>query len=140
MLGIGLSLLAGVGFGATAIVVRLSVQHMRPLTVTVVSLVVGAAISVTVAVIVDGGAMVRITAAALPWLIASGLLNFHAGRLLNFTAVSLAGVSRSSPIVGATPLFALVLAVLLGGETVNAAIIAGTLAIIAGLGLVLSQQ
>ena len=118
----------------------LSVQHMRPLTVTVVSLVVGAAISVTAAVIVDGGAMVRITAAALPWLIASGLLNFHAGRLLNFTGVSLAGVSRSSPIVGATPLFALVLAVLLGGETVNAAIIAGTLAIIAGLALVLSQQ
>ncbi len=140
MLGIALSILAGAGFGATAVIVRLSVQHMRPITVTLVSIVAGAVMTLAAASAIDGRGMVGVAAAALPWFLAAGLLNFPAGRLLNFTGVSLAGVSRASLIVGATPLFALVLAVVLGGESVNATTIAGTLAIIGGLALVLSQQ
>ena len=50
------------------------------------------------------------------------------------------GVSRASPIVGASPLFATILAVTVGGETVTVTLMIGIVAIIGGLALVLSQR
>jgi drug/metabolite transporter (DMT)-like permease len=70
----------------------------------------------------------------------SGSINFPIGRLLNFTGVRLAGVAKSSPIVGSSPMFAIALAVTVGGETVNAPILVGTMAIIGGLTLILTQR
>lgn len=140
MLGFTLALLASIGFGATAVIVRLGVQHMRPVTVTLISLVTGSAISFTIALAINGSDTVHVSAAAIPWFLFAGLLNFPGGRLLNFTSVQLAGVSRTSPIVGATPLFALILAVTFGGESVNTISVVGTVTIISGLALVLSQQ
>ena len=59
---------------------------------------------------------------------------------MNFTGVHLAGVSRASPIVGASPLFATALAVTLTGEALNVPILLGTVSIIGGLTLILRQQ
>jgi len=62
------------------------------------------------------------------------------GRLLNYTSVRLAGVSRASPVVGASPLFAIVLAITVGGESIDLPTLLGAFSIIGGLFLVLSQR
>ena len=139
MLGVALGLLAGMGFGASAVFARLGLQHIRPTTGTLVSLIVGSLVTSVIAFSLHMDRILALSGVAFLWFALSGLINFPLGRLLNFTGVSLAGVSRSSPIVGSSPLWATILAVSIGGEAINAPIAVGTVAIIAGLGLILSQ-
>ena len=140
MLGIALSLLAGVGFGATAVFARLGLQHIRTTSGTLISLMVSTAIALAIALGLHSREVFGLSGVVFFWFLLAGILTFPLGRLLNYTGVHLAGVTRASPIVGAAPLFATALAVTIGGETVNAPILFGTVAIIGGLGLVLSQQ
>ena len=139
MLGVTLGLLAGLGFGASAVFARLGLQNVKASTGTFVSLVVGSLITMLFAVSLHWDEILTLTGVAFLWFMLSGLINFPLGRLLNFTGVSLVGVSRSSPIVGSSPLWATILAVSIGGEAINLPIALGTVAIIAGLGFILSQ-
>ena len=127
MLGVLLALGAAIGFGATGVTARLSVEHMRPTTGTLLSLVVGAAVVFLIAAIVCGVGEFKLEPVAYVWLCAAGISSFVVGRLLNFVAVSRIGV------------FAATAAVLLAGESINALIIVGTLAIIGGLAVVVRQ-
>jgi drug/metabolite transporter (DMT)-like permease len=140
MLGVILSLSAALGFGGSAVFARLGMQYVRPTTGTLISLLVGIVITMTLAFILHFDDILTLSAVAFAWFLLSGLINFPLGRLLNYTGVSKVGVSRASPIVGASPLFAAIIAVSVGGETMNLYIFSGTLAIIAGVALILSQR
>ena len=140
MLGVALALSAAAGFGAAAVFARLGLQHMRSTTGTLVSVIVGAMIVMTLALIIHWDAIFALAGVAFLWFLLSGSFNFPVGRLLNFTSVRLAGVSRSAPIVGSSPLFATALAITIGGESINAPMLAGTFAIIGGLTLILTQR
>ena len=140
MLGILLGLAAAFGFGTAAVFARLGLQYMRPTTGTLVSLVVGTVITMSLAFVLHREAIFALTGVAFLWFLLSGTVNFPIARLLNFTGVRLVGVSRATPIVGSSPLFATVLAITVGGESINAPILAGTLSIIGGLTLILTQR
>ena len=140
MLGVVLALSAAVGFGTSAVFARIGLQHMRATTGTLVSLLVGTAITMSLAFALHSGEIFALSGVAFLWFLLSGGVNFPVGRLLNYTSVSLAGVSRSTPIVGSSPLFATVLAVTIGGETIGLQTLAGTISIVAGLALILSQR
>jgi uncharacterized membrane protein len=140
MLGIVLSLMAAVGFGSTAVFARLGLEHMRATTGTLVSLIVSSVIALAIALSLHGSEIFGLGGTVLAWLALAGVLSFPLGRLLNYTGISLAGVSRASPIVGTAPLFATVLALSIGGESMNMPILLGTVSIIAGVSLILSQQ
>ena len=140
MLGAALALCAALGFGASAVFARIGLQYMRPTTGAFVSLLVGIAITLTLAVVFNLDDILTLGGIAFAWFLLSGTLNFPLGRLLNFTSVNSIGVSRSAPIVGASPLFAAILGVTLGGESMNLFIFAGTLTIIAGIALIVGQK
>ena len=140
MLGVIMALLAAAGFGTAAVFARLALQHMRSTTGTLLSLIVGTTIVMTIALSIHWEAIFGLAGVAFLWFLLSGSINFPIGRLLNFTSVNLAGVSRSSPIVGSSPMFATALAITVGGETINAPIVVGTMAIIGGLTLILTQR
>ena len=139
MIGILFALCAAVGFGATAFFARLSVQHMRPTSGVIVSLVVGVLCTSVFVVVMDGGEALALEWAQFALLFLAGFASFVGGRLLNFVAVSKIGVARSSPVVGASPLFAVALAILLLGETPNLTVTVGTISIIIGVVVVLSK-
>ena len=139
MLGILFALSAAVGFGATAFFARLSVQHMRPTTGVIVSLVVGVICTSVFVLVIDGAEALSLNWTQLALLFLAGFASFVGGRLLNFVAVSKIGVARSSPVVGASPLFAVTLAILLLGETPNLTVAVGTISIITGVVVVLSK-
>ena len=140
MLGVALALSAAAGFGTAAVFAGLGLQHMRSTTGTLVSVIIGAIIVMTLALIIHWDAIFALAGVAFLWFLLSGTINFPVGRLLNFTSVSLAGVSRSAPIVGSSPLFATALALTIGGEAINAPMLVGTFAIIGGLTLILTQR
>ena len=140
MLGVVLGLSAALGFGTSAIFARLGLEHMRATSGTLISLMVGTVITMSLAFALHWNEIFALGGVAFLWFTLSGVVNFPMGRLLNYTSVSLAGVSRASPIVGSSPLFATVLAITIGGESINAPILLGTLAITAGLALILSQR
>lgn len=140
MLGVVFGLFASLGFGSSAVFARLGLQHMRPTTGTMASLMVGAVIAMVIAFALNSDEIFALSGMAFAWFTLSGAVNFLMGRLLNFTAVGLAGVSRTAPLVGSSPLFAAILAVTIGGETISPPILAGTAAIIGGLALILTQK
>ena len=140
MLGAALALAAALGFGASAVFARIGLQHMRPTTGAFISLLVGIAVTLTIALVFHFDDILALGGIAFAWFLLSGTLNFPLGRLLNFTSVNKIGVARSAPIVGASPLFAAILAVTLGGESMNLYIFAGTLVIIGGIALIVRQK
>jgi drug/metabolite transporter (DMT)-like permease len=140
MLGVVLGLSAALGFGVSAVFARFALQHMKSTSGTLVSLLVGTAITMVLAFIFHAEAIFDLAGVAFLWFTLSAFINFPLGRLLNYTGVSLAGVAKSSPIVGSSPLFATVLAISIGGESINTMIAVGTVSIIGGLVLILSQR
>ena len=139
MLGIVLALLAASGFGSTAVFARTALQHMRVSTATFVSLAVSAILTLAIASLFHPGEMLTIDSAGYWWILLAALLNNPVGRFLNYTAVSKAGVSRASSLIGTSPLFAAALAVAFTGESMGLLTVFGTFSIVLGLGMVLSQ-
>ena len=140
MLGAALALSAALGFGASAVFARVGMQYIRPTTGTFISLLVGIAITLTLALVFHFDDILTLGGIAFAWFLVSGTLNFPLGRLLNFTSVSKLSVSRSAPIVGASPFFAAILGVTIGGESMNLLIFAGTTAIVCGIALIVGQR
>ena len=140
MLGAAMALTAAMGFGAAAVFARIGLQYMRPTTGAFVSLLIGIAITLTLALVFHFDDILALSGIAFVWFLITGTLNFPLGRLLNFTSVSKIGVSRSAPIIGAAPLFSGVLGVTLGGESMNLFIFTGTLVIIGGIAMIVGQK
>ena len=140
MLGIVLSLAAAAGFGGSAVLARIGLQYVSPVTGTFISLLVGIVITTTLAFFFHYEDIVSLAAIAFAWFLLVGILNYPLGRLLNYNSVSKVGVSRAAPVVGASPLFAAGLAVAFGGETMNLPIFVGTVAIIGGIALIVGQK
>ena len=140
MLGVLLGLSAALGFGVAAVFARVGLQDIKATTGTLVSLVVGTIITMALAFVFHTDAILKLAGVAFLWFLLSVFINFPLGRLLNVMGVSMAGVSKSAPIVGSSPLFATILAISIGGESINTMIAIGTLSIIGGLAMILSQR
>lgn len=140
MLGILFSLAAAAGFGGSAVLARIGLQYVKPVTGTMISLFVGIIVTTSLALIFHYDDIVALAAIAFAWFLVVGILNYPLGRLLNYNSVSKLGVSKSAPIVGASPFFAAVVAVSFGGETMNLPLFVGTAAIIGGIALIMGQK
>ncbi len=140
MLGVALSLAAALGFAGSAVFARVGLQHIRPTTGTIVSLLIRISITLTLSIIFHQKEIIALSGIAFLWFFISGVINFPLGRLLNYTGVTKIGVSKSTPIIGSSPLFAAILAVTVGGETINTFIIVGTIAIVGGVALIVGQR
>jgi len=74
------------------------------------------------------------------WFGLIGIINYVMGRQFNYISIRRIGVTKASPLFSSAPLFAMILAVSFLGESVNLAIITGTLIIVGGLYLVVTSQ
>ncbi len=140
MLGVALALISAIGIGASSVFARIGLQYMRPTTGTFISLLVGILITLTISLAFHTDAILALSGIAFGWFLLTGVLNFVLGRLLNFTSVSRIGVAKSATIVGSAPLFTAILAITVGGETMNLYILTGTLVIIGGIALIVGQK
>ena len=140
MTGITFSLLAGMGFAASAVFARIGLQNISTTSGTLFSLIVSTIGAFGLALLLDPSNILVPSGVSLAWLFFTGLLNFPLGRLFNFAGVRLAGVSKASTIVATSPLFATGLAIILLDESINFSILIGTFAIMGGMILILYRE
>jgi len=62
---------------------------------------------------------------AVLWFSKTGQVSYVLGRGPNYTAIRYIGVGRATPMLASTPLFAVIIAVVLTGKRVNLIIAAG---------------
>lgn len=130
---------AAVAWGSTAVLVRLGLRHMPSTVGTLVSQAAGLGLFTALALALRWTEVVSLPPSLFPWLALLGVVNFALGRALNFSALQRIGVGRASPLVGTAPLFATLYALLFLGERVTPLLLVGTLAIVMGIALVLSD-
>lgn len=140
MTGITFSLLAGMGFAASAVFAKIGLQNISTTSGTLFSLIVSTIGAFGLALLLDPSNILVPSGVSLAWLFFTGLLNFPLGRLFNFAGVRLAGVSKASTIVATSPLFATGLAIILLDESINFSILIGTFAIMGGMILILYRE
>ncbi|MCI0888620.1 MAG: DMT family transporter, partial [Chloroflexi bacterium] len=129
---------AAFGWGAGDVFVRRAMFGARPEAVTVV--VAGMVLSILAVLVVVTGGFAVPEASFLVATAVMGLLTWLTGNLLYFHGMQRAGVVVVAPILGMIPIFSIALAVTLGGERPSVATLAGALAIVTGVAVVLTDR
>jgi len=127
-----LSLLTAISFGLSSILTRWGMRDSNPITGAMVgSLVQVLALSVIIAV----NPPVELNLMGVAYFIASGLFASTLGRLLNYISIQRLGVSMSSTIIGANPLFSTFFAAIFLAEEVTPPVFVGTVLVVGGVAI-----
>ena len=127
-----LSLFTALCIGANSVLVRMGMRDSNPIT--------GALVGALVQVVTLSGFVIavppkRIDLVAIAFFMASGVLASTLGRLSNYMSIERLGVAVSATIMGSSPLFATLFAVLFIGERVAVTVILGTILVVSGIAL-----
>lgn len=140
MLPVALALGAALSWGFGAIFVRLALRDMSTTVGTLISLIAGLFFTAILVAIFQLDDALDLSAEAILMFGIVGIFNFPLGRFLNYLSMSYLGVGRSTPILASSPLFAMAIAIIFTGESLSAPSIAGTLLIMAGLYVTLTDR
>lgn len=141
MEGVLLALLAAHGWAFGAIFTRLGLQAgMRPGLGTLVSLLFSFLAVFVLGVFTNFSELFTVSWQMVALFAAVGILNFPLGRLFNFLSVGYLGVARATPVLGASPLFAMVLGAVFLNEIPNVPVLAGAVLILAGISIIMSER
>ena len=139
-LAILFGLLAAVGFGSSAVLARLGLQRIPPTFGVFLSLSTGFLFTFALSIAFHLRDVLALTPRAFLWFLFFAIITFPLARLFNYTAISLAGASRSSPLLSVSPIFATLLALIALGERPNLLIGIGILVSVLGMGLIVSEK
>ena len=141
MTGIILAIIAACCWAWSAIFARLGLNTgIRASTGTMVSIISCFLLVGILALALDFSDVLLLTPMALLWFALIGVVNYILGRQFNYASINRIGVVRASPLFSKSPLFAMILAVSFLGESINPAIVTGTIAIVTGIYLVVSSR
>ena len=140
MTGILFALGASTVWGMANVWIRLALRDMRPTTSAVFSLFAGLLLLIPLSFLLHWDDLTAMTLGAMVAVFFYGMTNFLMGRFLNYSAISRIGLGRSVPIVSASPVPALLLAILLLGEEVNLLLIVGALVVVSGVLLIVTER
>ena len=108
-------------------------QGVHPIAVIGVALVVGFIGVSLVELAMSPSSLFEVTGAALPWIIALGIVQFAIGRTTAYTSMSIIGAARVSLFISTQVPFAAFFAVAFTGESLHPLVAVGTLGVMAGL-------
>ena len=141
MLGVLLAITAACCWSVSAMLTRLGLQGgMKATTGAFISTISSLILLGMLALILHFDEIVILTPTAVLWFALIGVVNYVGGRQFNFQAIQRIGAARASSLFSSAPLFSFILAVSFLGESVNPAVIIGTLTIVAGIYLVVTSQ
>ena len=141
MIGILLAIAASCFWSISAILARLGLESgIRTSTGTFISMLSSLLVLGTMALVLNFKDVMALSVTALLWFTLVGVVNYVLGRQFNYAAIGTIGVTKASPLFASSPLFSFILAVIFLGESVNTALIIGTLAIVTGIYLTVTSQ
>ncbi len=132
--------LAAIGFGSSAALARLGLQRVPPTLAVFISLCTGFLFTFILVLTLHLQDALALSPRAFLWFFLFAIITFPLARLLNYTAISLAGTSRSAPVLAISPIFSTLLALIVLGEKPNMLIGLGILVTVLGMALILSEK
>lgn len=134
MTGILWAIVAGIGFGFFQLINRKAGRQMDIYQATFTLLLVSSLILVTASLLLEDLQLLR----DAPWsayfyFALAGLLHFFLGWTLLSVSQKRIGAARTGALIGATPVFAAILAALMLGEVLSWATLAGVLLVTIGV-------
>ena len=133
MVAVALSLLSASSLGSGAVAGRAGMQGVHPIAVIGIALVVGFIGVTIVDLVLDPASLFRAPQAALPWIVALGLVQFGIGRTTAYLSLGTIGASRVALFISTQVPFAAFFAISFTGETLGPLVAVGTLAVMFGL-------
>ena len=137
-IGVIVAFMASVCWAVGSVLIRLGIDKVSPPSATFFSILSGFIFVAAIALIIDAGAFLEISASTIAGFALVGLLSFMGGRLFYYTSVSLIGVGRATAMGGATPIIAAVLAVFFLDEQLTIPLAIGIMAVVVGVGLIVT--
>ena len=131
--GILLAICAASGFAGSAVFIKLSLQKIPYSGATIMSLLVSALFSLSVALMMHFDEIITLPPISYLWFAIVGFITFTGGRSLQYLAINRMGAARSSSLVACSPFFAAILAVIFLGESINIWLVLGTVFIVSGV-------
>lgn len=138
-LGILLVILAAIFWGGSNTLARVGLRSIKVKIGTIFSIATSFIVALVIALIFDFEALVSVSLVDVGWFALIGILHFGLGTLFLYQAMRYIGAARGTSVPHSYPLFALILALLFLGETTTIIAIAGTVSIVGGLYLLLSE-
>ena len=135
-----LAIVASFFWGTATIFSRLGLQNIKASIGTLISMLIGILLVGSLALIINFDEVLHISPAALLWFGMIGVINFVLGRQFSYLSISYIGATKASPLFSSAPFFAIILAVIFIGESINPTIVVGTCAVVVGLYLVSTSQ
>lgn len=140
MEGVFFALLASIGFASSAVFTRLAGRGVGVPTGTALSVIASLALAVIPALLLDLPAFAEIPIAGFLWIALLAFINYPLARMLNFFSISLIGAARAAPLFSSSPLWATILAIIFLGERPHWVVVLGTLCIVAGAILIVTER
>ncbi len=130
---IALSLLSGFGFGSAAVLARVGMQGMSPLSSVLLSVVVSFCPTLLLALVFAFSDIKDLPPVALAWFFLLGVVNFLGGRTSSYQAIGRIGASRTAAVQSTAAVFASIFAITITGERPHFVVLLGTLTVVLGL-------
>ncbi len=140
MLAVILAITAACCWSVMGILARLGLQSgIRASTGTFISMM-SSFLLVALALAINFNDVLNLSWITFLWFGLIGIITYVMGRQFNYNSIQRIGVNKASSLFASAPLFAMILAVSFLDESVNIAIITGTLTIVGGLYLVVTSR
>jgi len=138
-IGVLLVILAAVFWGIGNTVARVGLQSVKATSATILSLATGLVVALIIALVFEFKALVSVSLVAIGWFALIGVLHFALGRFFLYQSMGYIGAARGTSVSHSYPLIAAVLAVVFLEETLTIPLVIGTVAIVGGVYLLLSE-
>ena len=140
MIGVGFGLIAAICWGTGPVITRISLQDLRVTSVATLNMLTGVVVLTVLALAFHWGEIMALPSYAYLIFLAYGLLNNTMGVFFFTNGIRLVGPSRASIMTATQPLFAVTLAVIFLGEEFTILKVAGTLAIVLGTMIIVTDK
>ncbi|MCY4448254.1 MAG: DMT family transporter [Chloroflexi bacterium] len=128
-----IALLVPLCFGTGMLLARVGLVHIPAGAGNFVSLIVGWVLIASLTTVLYPDALFGVTLGTFAWLAMIGIINFPAGRFLNFVSIKNLGILRANPVLAMAPIISAFEGVVFLGERLNWAIAGGTLLTVTGV-------
>lgn len=137
LLGVGLAMAAAISWAIGGVILQVALVGVEPADGNLVRIAAGSATLLPVLAMARARGMPLPTSRATKLTLLAGFFGMGIGSLLYVTAVKYAGAAISSVLATAAPLFALPASLVVLKERISTPIVAGTIATVAGVWLVI---
>ena len=140
ILGPILAITAALCWGTGAVFARLGLQRIKSSTGVFISMLSSLIMVGSLALIINFDDIASLQIQEVLWFALIGITNYVIGRQCNYAGIKYVGVTKATPVFSSAPLFAMILALAFLGEHITVPIVVGTLAIVGGIGLLVSSK